>query len=122
MGSLQICGIAGMFSYHGNSPPVRRSDLMRVGECMVAAQADMRPKLDGAERLLWRSLPDRYTYHIDLSRCKITHDCPDRRGILPESVFNRRKSGFAVPTYQWLNRDAPITMNNRDWAKALAQK
>ena len=41
---------------------------------------------------------------------------------LPEAVLNRRKTGFAVPTHQWLNPGAPHTIsNNRDWAHVLYQ-
>ena len=39
---------------------------------------------------------------------------------LPEAVLNRPKSGFAVPTHQWLHPDAPNTItNNRVWAQML---
>lgn len=39
---------------------------------------------------------------------------------LPEAVLNRPKSGFAVPTHQWLHPDAPNSVNNnREWAQIL---
>ena len=39
---------------------------------------------------------------------------------LPEAVLNRPKSGFAVPTHQWLHPDAQNTIiNNREWALML---
>lgn len=39
---------------------------------------------------------------------------------LPEAVLNRPKTGFAVPTHQWLHPDAPNSItNNREWAQML---
>ena len=39
---------------------------------------------------------------------------------LAEAILNRPKTGFAVPTHQWLNPDAPKSIgNNRDWALML---
>jgi asparagine synthase (glutamine-hydrolysing) len=39
---------------------------------------------------------------------------------LPEAVLNRPKTGFAVPIHQWLNPDAPISVNShREWAQVL---
>ncbi len=39
---------------------------------------------------------------------------------LPEAVLNRPKTGFAVPTHQWLHPDAPNSItNNREWARIL---
>ncbi len=39
---------------------------------------------------------------------------------LPEAVLNRPKSGFAVPTHQWLHPDAQDKItNNREWAQVL---
>jgi asparagine synthase (glutamine-hydrolysing) len=39
---------------------------------------------------------------------------------LPAAVLNRPKTGFSVPTHQWLYPDAPVSVgNNREWAKLV---
>jgi len=52
-----------------------------------------------------------------LKKSQIAHAVSPR---IPEKLLNRKKTGFSVPIYQWLNPKASSRKNNhRLWAKLV---